>query len=125
MAQSTSRDAEWTVCADAAAGVTVIAGPLGSGGERAAELRPHHAVLVENEGRAWLLWDGRRSALDLADRAVTDALGLGADIPAPRPIPVGLFNAIPERPALTAPAMVARLIPDGDHRAANRHVEQA
>jgi type VII secretion protein EccB len=106
LVQNTSRDAQWTLCADANPGVTVIAGPLGTGGERAGALQPHHAVLVTNEGRTWLLWDGRRSAVDLADRAVTDALGLGSDIPAPRPIAVGLFNAIPEGPALTAPALV-------------------
>jgi type VII secretion protein EccB len=106
MEQNTSRDAQWTVCDEASGpGVTVIAGPLGTGGERATELPPHHAVLAENQGRAWLLWDGRRSAVDLADRAVTDALGLGTDIPAPRPIAVGLFNAIPEVPALSAPAI--------------------
>lgn len=106
LVQNTSRDALWTVCGDADRGVTVIAGPLGTGGERATGLQPHHAVLVANEGRTWLLWDGRRSALDLADRAVTDALGLGTDIPAPRPIAVGLFNAIPEAPALTVPTIV-------------------
>ena len=56
-------------------------------------------MLVENDGRTWLLWDGKRSAIDLANRAVTDALGIGVDIPAPRPIAAGLFNAIPEAPA--------------------------
>jgi type VII secretion protein EccB len=106
LVQNTSRDAQWTVCDDSSgAGVTVIAGSLGTGAERAADLPPNHAALVANEGRTWLLWDGRRSPVDLADRAVTDALGLGADIPAPRPIAVGLFNAIPEAPALTAPAI--------------------
>jgi type VII secretion protein EccB len=106
MVQKTSRDAQWTVCDEATgAGVTVIAGPLGTGSERATDLQAHHAVLVENDSRTWLLWDARRSAIDLADRAVTDALGLGTDIPAPRPIAVGLFNAIPEAPALTAPAI--------------------
>jgi type VII secretion protein EccB len=105
MVQSVSRDAQWTICGDTNPGVTVIAGPLGGGGARAAELPPDRAVLVENQGRAWLLWDGRRSPIDLADRAVTDALGLGTDIPTPRPIADGLFNAIPEAPALTAPAM--------------------
>jgi type VII secretion protein EccB len=105
LVQNTSRDALWTVCANANPGVTVIAGPLGTGGERAIGLPPHHAVLVANEGRTWLLWDGRRSAVDLADRAVTDALGLGTDIPEPRPIAIGLFNTIPEGPALTAPAI--------------------
>lgn len=106
MVQNTSRDAQWTVCDEASSpGVTVVAGALGTGGERATELPPHHGVLVENQGRAWLLWEGKRSAVDLTNRAVTDALGLGADIPAPRPIAVGLFNAIPESPALTAPAI--------------------
>ena len=106
LVQNTSRDAQWTVCDDSSgAGVTVIGGALGTGAERAADLPPNHAVLVANQGRTWLLWDGRRSAVDLADRAVTGALGLGAEIPAPRPIAVGLFNAIPEAPALTAPAI--------------------
>jgi type VII secretion protein EccB len=105
MVQNGSRDADWTVCDDGSGrGVTVIAGTLGAGGERAAELPPHHAVLVAHDARTWLLWDGRRSAVDLADRAVTDALGLGADA-APRPISVGLFNAIPEGSPLTAPTI--------------------
>ncbi|MDD4867130.1 MAG: type VII secretion protein EccB, partial [Mycobacterium sp.] len=39
----------------------------------------------------------------LADHAITDALGWGTDVPAPRPIALGLFNAIPEGPPLTAP----------------------
>ena len=106
LVQNISRDAQWTVCGDTNPGVTVIAGTLGTGGERATGLQPHRAVLVTNNGRTWLLWDGRRSALDLTDRAVTDALGLGTDIPVPRPIAVGLFNAIPEGPALAAPAIV-------------------
>jgi type VII secretion protein EccB len=106
LVQSTSRDAQWTICDDSTTpGVTVIAGHLGTGGGRATELPSAHAVLVQHDGRSWLLWNGRRSAVDLADRAVTDALGLGADIPAPRPIVTGLFNAIPEGAALTAPAI--------------------
>jgi type VII secretion protein EccB len=110
MVQSSAADADWTVC-DAVAGpdtgVTVIAGATGAGGERAATLAADQAVLVQNtEGTnagTWLLWDGRRSPVDLANRAVTDALGFGGDIPSPRPIAAGLFNAIPEAPALAAP----------------------
>ena len=34
---------------------------------------------------------------------MTDALGLGVDVPAPRPIAAGLFNTVPEAPPLTAP----------------------
>jgi hypothetical protein len=62
MVQNTSRDADWTICDAAfgsAAGVTVIAGNLADGGERASALPANHAVLVENDGRPWLLWDGK------------------------------------------------------------------
>ena len=110
MVQNTTRDAYWTVC-DAVSGpnpgVTVITGPAATGGERAATLSDDHAVLVENlsgtNPGTWLLWEGRRSPIDLANRPVTDALGLGAGPAVPRPIAPGLFNAIPEAPALNAP----------------------
>ncbi len=115
MVQSGSHDANWTVC-DAvggtgrgahSTGVTVIAGPPDSRGARAAALGRGQAVLVDVPGDSgagtWLLWDGRRSRIDLADHAVTGALGLGTEIPAPRPIAPGLFNAIPEAPPLTPP----------------------
>ncbi|MBB2988673.1 type VII secretion protein EccB [Mycolicibacterium iranicum] len=108
MVANTTRDAYWTVC-DAAAGdvtgVTVIAGRPDESGERAATLASGQAVLAENGGRTWLLWDGKRSPVDLADRAVTSGLGIGVDAAAPQPIAVGLFNAIPEAPALTSPAV--------------------
>ena len=112
MVQNTTRDADWTVCDAAsgdAVGVTVIAGPLDVGGQRAAVLPSDEAVLVHNEGGPnagnWLLWNGRRSLLDLNDRAVTGALGLGVEAPAPRAVAPGLFNAIPEAPALVPPAI--------------------
>jgi type VII secretion protein EccB len=120
MVQNTSRDANWTVCdalsgsagpsrAVHSPGLTVIAGPPDSRGARAAALRAGQGVLidvpVEGGSSTWLLWDGRRSQIDLADHAVTNALGLGADVAAPRPIASGLFNAIPEGPPLTAPAI--------------------
>ncbi len=116
MAQNTSRDATWTVC-DAvngtsrgahSLGVTVIAGPPDSRGARAAALASAQGVLVENGASTWLLWDGKRSQIDLADHAVTNALGLGvgvSEVPAPRPVALGLFNAIPEAPSLMAPAI--------------------
>jgi type VII secretion protein EccB len=118
MVQNASHDANWTAC-DAvngtsrgahSTGVTVIAGPPDTRGARAAALGSAQAVLVDfptDKGTStWLLWDGRRSQIDLANHAVTNALGLspgGSDAPAPRPIAFGLFNAIPESPALTAP----------------------
>ncbi|ORU97936.1 type VII secretion protein EccB [Mycobacterium bohemicum] len=117
MVQNTSHDADWTVC-DAVAGtgrgahstgVTVIAGAPDSHGARAAALGRAQGVLVDFPGErgtgTWLLWDGRRSRIDLADHAVTGALGLGTDLPAARPIAPGLFNAIPEAPPLSAPTI--------------------
>ncbi|MDH6198536.1 type VII secretion protein EccB [Mycobacterium frederiksbergense] len=112
MVQHAGRDADWAVCesiSDSNIGVTLIAGPPATGGERALPLEADQAVLVHHSGGPtpgdWLLWGGKRSPIDLANRAVTDALGLGVEIPAPRPIATGLFNAIPEAPALTAPAI--------------------
>ena len=108
MVPSQTRDAYWTVC-DAAtgpqAGLTVIAGQPATGGERAATLPAGQAVLAENGGRTWLLWNGRRSPIDLADRAVIDGLGIGAEVVEQPPLPIatGLFNAIPEGPALASP----------------------
>lgn len=116
MVQNAAHDANWTVC-DAVSGtshgshstgVTVIAGPPDGDGSRAAAIRPNQGVLVDN-GSTWLLWNGKRSQIDLANHAVTNALGLGLGdtempaVPAPRPIAQGLFNAIPESPALAAP----------------------
>lgn len=120
MVQNTSHDANWTACdavseptlgghAAYSTGVTVIAGPPDSHGARAATLESGQAVLVdfanEKGSSTWLLWDGRRSQIDLANHAVTNALGLGVDVAAPRPIASGLFNAIPEAPSLTAPGI--------------------
>ena len=116
MVQSTSRDAAWTVC-DAvtgqpgrgarSTGVTVIAGKPYSDGTRAAAISSTQALLVDAASSGgngtWLLWDGKRSRIDLADHAITNALGLGTEVPAPRPVAAGLFNAIPESAPLIAP----------------------
>jgi type VII secretion protein EccB len=113
MVQNGSHDANWTVCdavsgtsrAAHSTGVTVIGGPLDSKGARATAIHANQGVLVDNGTSSWLLWDGKRSQIDLANHAVTNALGLGVDVATPRPIALGLFNAIPEAPALTAPAI--------------------
>ena len=60
-------------------GVTVIAGPPDSHGARAGHARLRAGVLVdfanERGSSTWLLWDGKRSQIDLANHAVTNALG--------------------------------------------------
>ena len=58
-------------------------------------------MLAENDGRTWLLWHGKRSPVDLNDRAVTDALGFGADAATPRPIATG---PVQHRPGIAAAA---------------------
>ncbi|BBY44637.1 type VII secretion protein EccB [Mycolicibacterium celeriflavum] len=112
MVQNTTRDADWTVCdgvSGPGVGVTMIAGPLADGGERAAPLPSDQAILVSNpsgpNAGTWLLWDGRRSPIDMNDRAVTSALGFGTEPAVARPIAPGLFNAVPEAPALSPPAV--------------------
>ncbi len=103
--QNTSTDANWTVCdglnapsrggADGV-GVTVIAGPLEDTGARAAALGPGQAVLVDSGAGTWLLWDGKRSPIDLADHAVTSGLGLGADVPRRGSSPRGCSTRYPK-----------------------------
>ncbi|MGB3485208.1 MAG: type VII secretion protein EccB [Mycobacterium sp.] len=102
MVQGSDRSANWAVC-EGPAGVTVVAGPTASDGERAVTLPDDQAVLVDTGSGTWLLWGGQRSAVNLADRGATSALGLGANVGAPRPISSGLFNAIPEGVPLWAP----------------------
>ncbi|MEZ0340416.1 type VII secretion protein EccB [Mycobacterium sp. pV006] len=108
MAPNPTTDAYWSVCdavTGSVTGVTVIAGMPGHGGEKAAPLPDGEALLVENDGRTWLLWNGKRSPVDINDRAVMDALGLAGAPLQVQPIATGLFNAIPEAPALTAPVI--------------------
>lgn len=116
MVQSSSRDAAWTVCDGVtgqggrgarSTGVTVIAGQPKTDGTRAAAISPTQVILVDAAASGgngtWLLWEGKRSQINLADHAVTNALGLGTEVPAPRPVAAGLFNAIPESAPLAAP----------------------
>ncbi len=84
--------------------VTAIGGQL-SGGGRAAPLGEGEAVLASHRGAAYLIWQGRRTRIDLADRAVT--LNLGVDLRETRPVPIStaLFDAIPATEPLVTPAV--------------------
>ncbi|WP_278314530.1 type VII secretion protein EccB [Lolliginicoccus levis] len=64
------------------------------------------AVLVQAEGKHYLLHSGRRSRVDLDDREVVLALGL--DGVRPRLISAALLASIPEAPALAPPVIAGR-----------------
>lgn len=89
-------ETSWTVC-DSDAGTTVIVGA----GE--APHRPGQSVLVTADpgGSAYLLYDGRRAVVDLAEPAVVRTLRL--DNIVPQKVSSILLNAIPEAPPITAP----------------------
>ena len=57
-------------------------------------MRPDQGVLVSYEGQDWLVTDDGRHAIDLADRAITSAVGIPVTAKA-TPISEGLFNALP------------------------------
>lgn len=112
----------WTVCdtapapgSGAAATVTAIAGGV-SGGGRADPMAPSQAVLATYRGATYLIWNGHRSRIDPADRAVTFNLGL--DLGSTRPVEMSnsLFDAMPAAEPLVVPSVPAsgtpsRLLP--------------
>ncbi len=76
-------------------------------------MRPDQGVLVSYKGNDWLVTNDGRHSIDLADRAVTSAVGIPVTAKA-TPISEGLFNALPnagpwqlpEVPAAGAPNTV-------------------
>ncbi len=92
----------WTICdTDGAAATTVVVGPTeGSSVHRPA--RDHALLVTPGSGPpAYLLYDGQRAVVDLADTAVVRALRLEGY--APHVVSQSLLNAIPEAPPITAP----------------------
>lgn len=92
----------WTVC-DTPASTTVIAGNAAPTG--ADRIDAEHGVLVtsraDTAARPYLVYAGRRAAVDLRSAAVVRALHLeGVE---PRPISRALFESVPEAPGITAP----------------------
>jgi type VII secretion protein EccB len=99
-------ESRWTVC-DGRDGTTVIVG----GEPQSGVLRRGQTLLVtpSSGGSTYVLFDGRRAAVNTAEVAVARALGLDGQIPL-RVSPV-LLNLIPESPPITAPR-----IPDAGRR---------
>ena len=96
----------WSVCdsigADGSESITnsVLVGDttLGAG---TSTLGSGEALLLKSKNDTYLVYDGKRAKIDLANRAVVNALAL--DGATPRPVSPGLLNAIPEVPAIAPP----------------------
>jgi type VII secretion protein EccB len=95
-------ESTWTICdTDRNAATTVVVGqPAGSSVRR---LEPDHAVLVTpgSGSPAYLLYDGQRAMVDLADSAVARALRIEGH--GPRVVSRALLNSVPEAAPITAP----------------------
>lgn len=97
-------ESAWTICNTRATGATTVVVArtddaavhrLGSG--QAALVAP------ESGSPVYLLYDGQRAVVDVADAAVVRALGIEGRTP--RPVSQSLLNAIPEAPPIRAPRM--------------------
>ncbi len=88
----------WTVC-DSHSGTTVIVG----GEPQSGVLGRDQTLLVTPSfgGSTYLLFDGRRAAVNPGEAAVARALGLEGQTPLP--VSPALLNLIPESPPITAP----------------------
>lgn len=98
----------WAVCDTAgpngeAPVVTAIAGELTGG--RAEPMGPTQALLATHRGATYLIWNGQRSRIDPADRAVTFNLGLDPGVVRPVELSAALFDAMPSTEPLVVPAI--------------------
>jgi type VII secretion protein EccB len=84
--------------------VTSIAGQL-SGGGRAGPLADGAGVLVRFLGSQYVIWDGKRSQIDPADRAVTLSLGIDPGVTRPIDISRALFDGLPATEPLRVPVV--------------------
>ncbi|MCV7426461.1 type VII secretion protein EccB [Mycobacterium montefiorense] len=95
-------EAAWTICdTDGGAATTVVVGS--TRGSSARRLGRDQALLVTSGTGppAYLLYNGLRAVVDLADTAVLRALRLEGR--APTVVSQSLLNAVPEAPPITAP----------------------
>ncbi|OBA73071.1 type VII secretion protein EccB [Mycobacterium sp. 1554424.7] len=95
-------ESAWTICdAEETGAATVVVGP--TDGSSVHRLASGQALLVAPPAGspAYLLYDGQRAVVDLADTAVVRALRLEGH--APRPVAQSLLNAVPEAPPIRAP----------------------
>ncbi|MCC9184358.1 type VII secretion protein EccB [Mycolicibacterium mageritense] len=84
--------------------VTALAGQL-SLGPRIGPLPDSAAVLGSHGGKTYVVWGGKRSEVDLSNKAVALALGVDSTAPSPIPLSTALFDAIPATDPLTSPVV--------------------
>ncbi|WP_343600165.1 type VII secretion protein EccB [Mycobacterium sp.] len=94
-------DDRWAVCDAAAPGTTAVVDPVDTPSSH--RLTPAQALLVtpDSGGSTYLVYDGRRAVVDLAEPAVVHALRLENAVP--QPVSRILLNAIPEAPPIAPP----------------------
>lgn len=84
--------------------MTAIAGPLSSAG-RAAPLAAGAAVLTRFQGATYVIWGGKRSQVDPADRAITLSLGIDPGTTVPVEMSRALYDAVPSTEPLRVPVI--------------------
>lgn len=101
----------WSICDTAAVKgssaspvVTSIAGELPASAG-AAPMRPDQAILVTHHDSTYVIWGGRRSPVDPADRSVTFNLGLDPGVTRPVEISNALFDAMPATEPIVVPSI--------------------
>jgi type VII secretion protein EccB len=95
-------ESAWTICdTDSSAATTVIVGR--TEGSSVRRVGSEQAILVapDSGSPAYLLYNGRRAVVDLAEAAVVRALRLEGRTP--QRVSQILLNAVPEAPPITAP----------------------
>ncbi|WP_421841904.1 type VII secretion protein EccB [Mycobacterium sp.] len=94
----------WTVCdTDSGAATTVVIGPVT--GSPVRHLAGEQTLLVAptSGSPAYLLYNGRRAMVDLADPVISRALRLEGRVP--RVVSQLLLDAVPEAPPITTPSI--------------------
>ncbi|OBH89077.1 type VII secretion protein EccB [Mycobacterium sp. E2733] len=95
-------EAAWTICdADGAAATTVVVGRTDDAMVWRLSTGQAALVVPASGSPTYLLYDGKRALVDLADAAVVRALRLEGR--APRRVSSALLNAIPEAPPIRTP----------------------
>lgn len=108
---NTGAPSAWAVCDTAGSPrrveppvVTAIAGTLSPTG-RAAPLASDAAVLTRFQDATYVIWGGKRSQVDPADRAITLSLGIDPGTTVPVEMSRALFDALPSTEPLRVPAI--------------------